>query len=720
MKATPGFLLAAVHLAACARGTPALRPAQASTESPTPPATSRKPHEIAIHGRVLTDDYLWLRNKNTPEVVSHLEAENAFAAAFGRPTAALQEALFKEMLARLRQDDDTPPVKEGSWRYYRRYEVGKQYPIHCRRGLAANAPEVVLLDLNEMARSQPFIDVPRMGVSNSGGLLAYLVDTAGFRQFTLRVKSLETNRLLPDAIERVDGFAWAGDDRTLFYVTEDPQTKRPNKLFRHVLGSKEDALVYEEKDEMFELDVDRTRDRAFIVVSSASRTTSEVRVIDASKPASAPRLIAPREHDHEYYVDHRAGTFYIRSNAGGARNFRLMTVPVADPRRARWVELIPARPDVLLGQVMLLRDHMVLFEWHHALPHVSIYDFKTKRTQELVQAEAVYDLGPHLDPFLTGTPLNREFDTSVLRLRYQSPTTPLQVLEWDLASGKKTIVKQTPVIGYDASRYETRRIDAVARDGTHVPISLVCAKGTQPDGSHPMLLAGYGAYGFVGPLGFSSERVSLLDRGFVWAYAHVRGGGDLGKTWHDQGRMKTKLNTFTDFIDCAEHLKNAGWAKKDALVISGRSAGGLLVGAATNMRPDLFRVVLASMPFVDVINTMLDETLPLTTNEFEEWGNPKKRDEFDYIVQYSPYDNVKRAAYPSMLVRTSYNDPDVMYWEPAKWVAKLREMNTGKNPVVLITNMQPAGHIGKSGRFDRLRDTAFDYAFVLSQLGLGR
>ena len=701
----------AMCLVACA--------ARPSGAGPKPPAAKQAPHETKIHGRTLVDNYFWLRNKDTPEVVSYLEAENAFAAELTKATAPLQQKLYEEMLARIRQDDDTPPVKDGSWRYYRRYETGKQYPMYCRKGLAPNASEVVLLDLNEMGGQGQFIDVSSTAVSNGGDLLAYLVDTVGFQQFTLRVKDLRTNTLLSESIERVDAVAWAKDDKTLFYVTEDAQTKRPNKLFRHVLGAKDSELVYEEQDEMFGLDVGRTRDKAFIVVTSASWTTSEVRVIDASKPTSAPRLIASREHDHEYYVDHRAGRFYIRSNANGARNFRLVTVSAADPRRERWRDLVPARSDVMLADVLLFRDHMILLEWHDALPHVSVHDFKTRRTEEFAQPEAVYDLGPRLDPLPTSPGLNPEFDTSVFRYRYQSPITPKQVIEWDLVKRKQTVIKQTPVIGYDASRYETKLIQAPARDGTKVPISLVFQKAMKPDGSHPMALSSYGSYGLNWPLAFDSERVSLLDRGFVWARAHVRGGGEMGKNWHDQGRMMTKMNTFTDLIDCAEHLKKEGWAGKDALVVDGRSAGGLLVGAVTNMRPELFRAVMAYVPFVDVINTMLDETLPMTVSEFEEWGNPKKRDAFDYIMQYSPYDNVKPMAYPAMLVRTSYNDSQVMYWEPAKWVAKLRAMNTGKNPLVFKINMQPAGHLGKSGRFDRLHDTAFDYAFILSQLGLG-
>jgi oligopeptidase B len=621
----------------------------------------------------------------------------------------LSGKLYEEMLARIKQDDDTPPVKDGAWRYYRRYETGKQYPIHCRKAAKEPAPEVVLLDVNELGKAQKFIEVHGLSVSDDANLLAYLVDTVGFRQYTLKVKDLQANVLLPEAIERVDATAWAKDNRTLFYVTEDAQTKRPNKLFRHVLGAKgADDLVYEEKDEMFDLDVERTRDKAFVVVTSKSKTTSEVRVIDAAKPTSAARVIAPREHDHEYYVDHRDGIFYIRTNSGG-RNFRLVTAPVADPRRDKWTELIPMRNDVMLEDVLVFKDHMILAERRDALAQVSVYDFATKQAHALDQNEAVYDVQPDANP---------EFTAPTFRYRYQSPVTPPQIVEHEMKTGKRTVLKQTPVLGgYDPTRYETKRLWVPARDGTKVPVSLVYKVGTKPDASHPMYLSGYGSYGIAMPMYFTSDRVSLLDRGFVCAVAHIRGGGDMGKAWHDKGRMMAKMNTFTDFIDVSEALTRDGWVKPEGLIVAGGSAGGLLMGAIANMRPDLFKVVLAYVPFVDVINTMLDETLPLTVGEFEEWGNPKNKPDFDYMMQYSPYDNVKMHAYPTMLVRTSYNDSQVMYWEPAKWVARLRELKTDRNPLLFKVNMQPAGHGGQSGRFDRLHDTAFDYAFILRQLG---
>jgi len=678
------------------------------SDAPKPPVAKKEPHKTQVHGLELVDDYHWLRSKGAPEVVAYLEAENAYTAAMTKGQAALEQKLYDELLARIKQDDDTVPAKDGAWKYYRRYETGKQYPLHCRKKAAdAKAPEVVMLDLPEMAKNEKFLDVRGLGTSDDANLLLYSVDTAGFRQYTLKVKDLRTNTVLGEAIERVDAATWTADGKTIFYVTEDPQTKRADKLFRHVLGAKTDELVYEEKDERFDLDVWRTRDKAYVIVESTSRTASEVRVIDATKPRSAPRLVAPREADHEYYVDHREGLFYIRTNSG-SRNFRLVTAPASDPRRERWTELVPARDDVMLEGVSLFAGHMVLRERRAANPQLSVYDFKTKKTEAIAQADAVYDVGPDE---------NREFQARTYRYKYQSPITPAQVVELDLVTRERTVLKETPVLGgFDKSRYETKRVEVPARDGTKVPVSLVFKKGTRPDGTHPMLLNAYGSYGFPMPMTFSSDRVSLLDRGVVWAHAHIRGGGDLGKRWHDEGRMKTKMNTFTDFIDVADALRKDGWAKK--LAITGGSAGGLLMGAVVNMRPDLFDAVLAYVPFVDVINTMLDETLPLTVSEFEEWGNPKKKEEYDWIARYSPYDNVKAQPYPAMLVRTSYNDSQVMYWEPAKWVAKLRARKTDANPLLFKVAMQPAGHGGQSGRFDRLHDTAFDYAFLLGRFGL--
>jgi len=697
--------------AAVAHGAP-------SKDAPArPPMAKKQPTERTLFGRKLVDDYYWLREKGTPEVERYLEAENAYTAAEMEPTRALQKTLYDEMLARLKEDDSVPPVRDGAWLYYHRYEKGKQYPIHCRKAATAkaakDAPEEIILDLNELGKGEHFIHVAGMQVSDDATKLAFLVDTAGFRQYTLKVRDLGTGKLGSEAIPRVDAAAWSKDGKTLLYVTEDPQTKRADKLFRHTLGGDpaKDVLVYEEKDPMFDLGLERTRSKEYFVATSASHTTSEVRVIDAKAPAAAPRVVAPREHGHEYYVDHRGGLFYIRTNSGG-KNFRIVTANVADPRRETWKELVPHRADVMIDDVLLFRDHMVMFEREGALPQIAIADLATGKSRRIEQPEPL---------FAVGHDWNLEFATTKLRFKYESPKTPSSFIEVDTKTMARTVLKQTEVLGgFDANAYETKRVLAPARDGTMVPVSLVYKKGTSPDGTHPLVLYAYGSYGFSAPLEFSSERISLLDRGFVYAHAHIRGGGDLGKKWHDQGRMASKMNTFTDFIDAAEFLKKEGWAKKDALVVRGTSAGGLLMGAVANMRPDLFTIVLANVPFVDVISTMLDESLPLTVGEFEEWGNPKKKDDFDTMIQYSPYDNVAAKAYPTMLVRTSYNDSQVMYWEPAKWVAKLRATKTDTNPLLFKVNMQAAGHGGQSGRYDRIADTAFDYAFVLSQLHMAK
>ncbi len=680
-------------------------------EGPRAPVAKKEPSVTPLHGQERVDEYAWLRRKGAPEVVSYLEAENAYTAAMTKGEEALRQTLYDEMLGRMKEDDATPPYADGAFTYHRRFEKGKQYAIYCRKK-KGDDQESVILDLNEIAKTEKFVQVGDWGVSDDGNTLVYLLDTSGFRQYTLKTKNLKTNALGTENIPRVDGAELAKDDRTIFYVTEDEQTKRANKLFRHVLGSDaaKDTLLYEEKDEMFDLSVGRTRDKAFIVVTSASRTTTEVRVIDAGKPTSAPVLVAPREQEHEYYVDHRAGTFYIRTNSGG-RNFRLVTAPVADPQRARWKELLPHRADVMLEDVSLFQDHLVAFERQEALPQIAIYDFKTRTMVRLEQPEPVFNVAP-------GD--NHEFSSTTLRFRYESFKTPLTYVDYDTKTKTRTIVKRTPVPNYDDSAYETKRVLVPARDGTSIPVSLVAKKGVTPDGTHPLYLYAYGSYGIPSSVHFSADRVSLLDRGFVYAIAHIRGGGDMGKAWHDQGRMQNKMNTFTDFIDVTEHLQRAGWAKPHATVVAGGSAGGLLMGAVANMRPELFGIVLAYVPFVDVINTMLDETLPLTVSEFEEWGNPKQKAAYETMLQYSPYDNVAKKAYPTMLVRTSYNDSQVMYWEPAKWVARLRANKTDGHPLLFKIAMEPAGHGGQSGRYDRLRDTAFDYAVVLDRLGLGR
>jgi oligopeptidase B len=741
----PNLLLLAPFAIACATapgGAPTHAPsassppaasaaASASTPLVSPPIARREAHVEQLHGLSRTDDYFWLRHKDAADVVAYLKAENAYTDAIMKPTERLQTALYDEMLGRIQETDISVPYRDHGWFYYSRTEKGRQYPIYCRKsargaaaddrtGATATAPEEVLLDLNEIAKEHQFVGLGPKAVSDDGNIFAYTLDTTGFRQYTLRFKDLRTGKLFPDAIPRVDAVAWAADGRTVFYVVEHEQTKRPFRLYRHVLGSDpaNDPLLYEEKDEMFMLLMSRTRSRAFLMTHSFSKTTSEVRYLRADRPNDAWKVVEPRQHDVKYSVDHRGDRFYILTDApataGGpkALNFRLVSAPVAQPGRAHWKDLVPHRDDVMLEDVDVFANYAVLYERADALPRVRILPLAKAGApaEEIKMPEALYDVS---------AAENAEFDAAVLRLDYQSPVTPQSIYDVDTRTHAMKLLKRQEVLGgYDSSRYVTARTHAIAADGARIPVSLVYRKDLQPSTPHPALLYGYGSYGVPMWMGFRSNAVSLLDRGVVLATAHIRGGGDLGKRWHEQGRMASKMNTFTDFIACAEELVKSRWTAPDRLVIQGGSAGGLLMGAVTNLRPDLWKAVVAQVPFVDVINTMLDESIPLTVGEFEEWGNPKKKDEYDVMIRYSPYDNLAKKAYPAMLVMTSYNDSQVMYWEPAKYVARLRALKTDHNPLVFRTNMDPAGHGGKSGRYDRLHEQAFVFSFVLTQLGI--
>ena len=696
-------VLFVVVLAACAS---AQKNPSSADPPPQPPVARKVPHVTQINGDTLHDDYFWLRNKGTPEVESYLRAEAAYADALMKPTQPLQKKLYDELLSRIQEDDSTPPVRIGSFWYYQRTEKGKQYPIVCRKP-ALDGPEQVILDVNVLAAGKKFLGVGGWEVSDDGNQLAYTTDETGFRQYDLHVRDLRTGRDGPEKIARVDSVAWSRDGRVLFYVIEDEQEKRPYQLWRHAVGSTgKDDLVYEEKDHAFNLEVDRSRSKDFIFVTSASHTTSEVRFFGASDPNAALVVVQPREPGHEYYVDARGGLLYIRTNSGG-RNFRLVTTPVWAPRKENWTELVPHRDDVMLEEVDAFRDFVALHEREDGLPQIAFLDPATGARRRVQFREADYDVAPERNP---------EYDQKTVRVTYQSPVTPLSWLDIGAKDLGQQVVKRQPVPTYDPARYEVERVWAPAQDGTKVPIAVLHKKGIARDGKSPLLLYGYGAYGIDIADRFNSNVFSLVDRGVSTAVAHIRGGGELGKKWHDQGRMMNKMNTFTDFIASAEYLVAQRYTSKDRLAIVGGSAGGLLMGAVTNMRPDLFKVVVTYVPFVDVINTMLDETLPLTVPEFEEWGNPKKPDEYRYIKQYSPYDNVTAKAYPTMLVRSSYNDSQVMYWEPAKYVAKLRALKTDSNPLLFKINMDPAGHGGVSGRYDRLKDVAYDYAFLLEQL----
>ncbi|MCG3146743.1 MAG: Dipeptidyl aminopeptidase BI [Verrucomicrobiae bacterium] len=665
----------------------------------TPPTAKRIPHVTAIHGDRRVDDYFWLREKDSPAVRAYLKAENAYADRVMKPTLPLQEKLYREMLGHIQETDRGVAYRDGDWLYYYRTESGKQYRIHCRKRGSLAAPEQVVLDLNELAAGKEFIDLGVFVVSDDGYRLAYSLDATGFQEFTLFVKDLRTGQLLTEKIPNVAGCVWAADNKTLFYVTED-DAKRSYRLWRHELGASADTLLYEEKDALYSLGIGRSRSKKYVFAVSASRTTTEFRYLRADQPAGAWQVVAPRVPGHEYDMDHAGDLFFIRTNDRG-QNFRLVTAPVTDPQT--WTELVPHRADVVVADLTLFAQHYVVWERVNGLARLRVVELATGKSRQIDFPDATYSLGGEE---------NAVFQTNIFRYGFESLRTPYSIFDCDLATGQSTLLKQQPVKNYDATKYQVERLFAPASDGTQIPISLVRRTDVARRG---LLLDGYGAYGLPEDVWFSGPRLVLLDRGVTFAIAHVRGGGEFGKPWHDAGRMLQKPNTFSDFIACAEFLVRHGY---DRPVITGGSAGGLLVGAVLNQRPDLFRAALVEVPFVDVINTMLDETLPLTVGEFEEWGNPKEKEFYDAMRQYSPYDNLAATNYPPLLVKTSLNDSRVMYWEPAKYVAKLRALKTDRNPLLFKIELAAAGHSGKSGRYDVLRDIAFDYAFLLWQWGI--
>jgi len=673
-----------------------------------PPVADKQPKTITVHGDSRVDDYFYLREKADPKVLSYLHAEDAYADAVMQPRAALQGALFNEMVGHIKEDDDSAPYRRGDFFYFTRTAKGQQYPTYLRRKGSLTAPAEVLLDLNEMAKGQPFMSLGAFKPSDDGRLLAYSTDSVGYRQYTLHVKDLSTGALLPDTAERVGDIEWAADNRTLFYTTEDAVTKRSDRFFRHRLGSGASDLLFTEKDELFDVAAGRSRDGAIIFLDSISKTSTESRYLPADKPAATLTVIVPRSPDHEYDVEHRDGLFYIRTNRH-ATNFRIVTAPVATPSEAHWTELVAHRPDVKIQSQDLFAGHLVLSEWENGLQQIEVVDLKTRGAHRVSFAEPVY---------AASNGDNYVFRTATLRYNYQSLASPPAVFDYDMTTQRSTLVKRVEVPGgFDVSNYRSERLMATAADGTKIPISLVYRNGARRDGSAPMLLYAYGSYGVSVAPTFSASRLPLLDRGVVYAIAHIRGGGELGEPWRDAGRMMNKINTFTDFIAAAEYLIAQKYTSADRLAIQGRSAGGMLMGAVANMRPDLFKAVIAEVPFVDILSTMLDATLPLTTSEYIEWGNPNERPAYAYMAKYSPYDNVAAQAYPSMLVKVSINDSQVPYWEGSKLVAKLRATKTDPNPLLLKVNFG-AGHGGASGRYDALHETAFNWAFVLWQMGI--
>jgi oligopeptidase B len=679
-----------------------------------PPTARRQQTVNTFHGHRLTDDYAWLREKTSPEVIAFLDQENAYTRAVMKPTEELQAKLYDEMLSHIKETDVSVPFRDKDYFYYSRTEQGAQYPIYCRKHGSLEAKEEVILDMNQLAVGESFMALGALTVSDDGNLLAYSTDTTGFRQYSLHLKDLRTGKVLADQAQRVGSVVWTADNRTLFYTVEDEETKRQFQLYRHVVlePKDKDALVYEEADERFNVGAGRTRDGKYIVLESASHTTSEEQFLPADDPQGSWTLIEPRRENIEYSSDHREGLWYIRVN-DTARTFRLVTAPVATPSRAYWRELIPHREDVMLEELELFQSFAVLVERSNGLPHLKVRFFDNQGSfigpsPDIAFPEPTYSAHPHV---------NREFVTDTFRYGYQSLVSPTSVYEYNVSTGQSTLLKELEVPGgFDRSLYLSERLFATAQDGARIPVSIVYRRDKKGSGANPLYIYGYGSYGYSLPVGFNSNRLSLLDRGFVLAYAHIRGGGDMGKPWHDAGRLMNKMNTFTDFIAVTEYLTAQGYGDPGRVAMEGGSAGGLLMGAVANLRPELYRAVLSHVPFVDVMNTMLDPTLPLTIGEYEEWGDPNQPDAFAYMLQYSPYDNLDRKAYPAMLVKTSLHDSQVMYWEPAKYVARLRTLKTDDNLLLLETNMS-AGHGGASGRYDYLKEIALDYAFLLQELG---
>ena len=669
----------------------------------------KTPVELTAHDHVRVDDYYWLRERENPEVIAYLEAENENTDAEMAHLADFQEQLFQEIKGRIKQTDESVPYKLDDYFYYTRFEDGREYPLYCRKHGSLDSAEEAMLDVNELAAEHGFCSVGSLKISPDQNLLAYALDTVGRRIYTIHIKNLKTGELLSDALPEVtNNFTWAADDETLFYTRHDPTTLRWFQIFRHTLGSapEHDVLIYEEKDDTFDCYVSRTKSKQYLMIESWQTLSSEIRLLETSNPTGAFRLFDPRRRDHEYSVDHFGDHFYIRTNHQ-AKNFRLMRTPIDSTSLEHWEEVIPHRDDVLLEDFEIFRDYLVVEERKKGLMQLRVRPWSGNGEHYLDFGEPAY---------LAYSSDNYDFDTSLLRYAYTSMTTPDSVFDYDMEKRTKTLLKREEVLGdFTSDNYVTERLYARAQDGAEVPISLVYRRELfKKDGTNPLMLYGYGAS--IDPT-FSSERLSLIDRGFVYAIAHIRGGEELGRRWYEDGKLFNKKNSFTDFIACAEHLHRTKYASPDALFCRGGSAGGLLIGAVVNLRPDLFKGAVADVPFVDVVTTMLDETIPLTTGEYDEWGNPNEKPYYDYMLSYSPYENVEAKAYPHLLVTTSLHDSQVQYWEPAKWVARLRTKKTDTNRLLLRTQME-AGHGGVSGRYKGYREQAFRYAFLLDLLGI--
>ena len=683
----------------------------AQTEVVKPPVAKIVPRADTLHGDIRIDNYSWLRDmsRTNQEVIDYLNAENAYTDAMMKPTEALQETLYNEMVRRIKETDQDPPYRDGDYFYYSRTEKGKQYPVYCRKHARVDANEDVILDPNELSKGFRFYRVGALEVSPDHSLLAYSVDTNGSESYTLYIKKLTDGSLLPDRVDNTESVEWAADNATVFYTTED-SAKRPYRVYRHALGSSSstDHLVFEEQDALYTLGLSRSRSNRFIFMNSNASNADEWQFVSALHPDEPFKVIIPRQPGHEYSVADYGDDFYIRTNRN-ATTFRLVKAPVASPGESSWTEILPYRKEVTVEGMDFFANHMIVYERDRGLQKMRVTDMRSNATHYIEFPEPVYT---------AFASVNRVFDTNVFRFSYQSLVTPSSIFDYNLDTKERKLIKQQEVLGgYDPSQYQSERIYAKAPDGVEVPISLVYKKGTKKGPTTPLHLTGYGSYGIPSQPAFNSNRLSYLDRGVIVAIAHVRGGGDLGREWYDNGKLLKKKNTFTDFIACAEHLINEKYTSREMLTISGGSAGGLLMGAVTNMRPDLFKAVIASVPFVDVINTMLDEGLMYTAQEFLEWGNPKDKVSYEYMKSYCPYTNVSAQKYPNILAKVGFHDPRVNYWEGTKWVAKLRALKTDSNTIMLKVNMG-AGHAGASGRYERLREIAFDYAYILHQSGI--
>ena len=674
-----------------------------------PPVARQIPKVDTLHGEVRVDDYFWLREKTNPEVTAYLEAENAYTTQKMKHTEALQDKLYQEMLGRIKETDLSVPVFDTGWWYYSRTEQGKNYPIFCRKRGSLSAPEEVYLDQNALAEGKKFHALGGVDVSPDGETLLYLEDLTAFREYTLYVKDLKTGKIVDQIPNVWNGTAWANDNKTFFYMTAD-SAKRGNTVWRHVIGTprEQDVKVFQEDNVLNNVGVQRSRSGKYVFITADGFTSSEWRIIPTANPTSEPRVVAARRPNVEYSVDHADGFFLILTN-DSATNFRIVKAPEDNPGPANWVDWLPHRDSVFVEGVDAFKNFVVVSERSGGLRRLRVADLKNNKTHYVTFPEKAYGVYPGGNP---------EFNTQTYRFSYSSLVTPNSVYDYDLATRKRELKKRQEIpSGYDANSYEVQRFMAPARDGVSVPVSVLLRKGTQLDGSHPLLLYAYGSYGFTLEPTFNSNVLSMVDRGFIYAIAHIRGGQEMGRRWYDDGKMLKKKNTFNDFIDVAEELIRRKYTTSERLVANGGSAGGLLMGAVANMRPDLFRAIVADVPFVDVINTMSDGSLPLTAQEWEQWGNPAVPEQYAYMRTYSPYDNVAAKDYPWMLVTTSLNDSQVMYWEPAKWVARLRSLKTDQNPLYLKTNMA-GGHGGSSGRYERLHEAAFRYAFMLDAVGL--